>query len=121
MDMRISPPDLRRARAMSLLHEVLQIIDRSVDLDRDQRRQISMDLDILLQARGVELVDDHIREKAGLPARGPNGWTLEELIALEAGHLAALRAPVLQTVLRENVEVDAVGNLLLDPLRPVAP
>lgn len=44
-------------------------------------------------ATGVEFVTDYDREQCGLPPRGPEGWTVEELMLLERVRLSRMLAP----------------------------
>lgn len=47
----------------------------------------------LLTTEGIEILTDEDRRRAGLPPRGPNGWTAAELHALEYARLHAISAP----------------------------
>lgn len=43
-----------------------------------------------LMIDGVEVLTDHDRDTHGLPPRGEDGWTHEELVALESSRLENL-------------------------------
>jgi hypothetical protein len=43
---------------------------------------------------GVEIITDYDREQLGLPARCADGWTLEEMLALERRRLEAIMKPL---------------------------
>ncbi|MCF1468533.1 hypothetical protein FS764_16625 [Agrobacterium vitis] len=47
-----------------------------------------------LEAMGAELVTDECRRQIGLPPRDQNGWTADELIALEHFRLMMLIKPL---------------------------
>ncbi|BCH59160.1 hypothetical protein RvVAR0630_17840 [Agrobacterium vitis] len=48
----------------------------------------------ILEAMGAELITDECRRQIGLPPRDQNGWTADELIALEHSRLMALIKPL---------------------------
>ena len=52
----------------------------------------------LLMEKGLEVISDYDREQAGLPRRGPDGWTADELVALEKSRLEMLFRPFSVTV-----------------------
>lgn len=85
--------DLRRNRAQQFTAMVMNTIAQHVD-DREQMRCIHDDLFKLMHDHGVEVLTDAARHEAGLPARGPDGWTAEELIALEKKRLEMLSRPL---------------------------
>ena len=89
----IERADLRQKRATMLASAVFREIDEY--LRDDIRRNDVFDklMDIFTQ-QGVEVLTDYDRQTCGLPPRGPDGWTAEELIALEENRLAALLAPI---------------------------
>lgn len=89
--------DMRQLRIQPLLHQILHIVTKHIgdeDRRRDAERALYRELFDKLYEEGVELVTDHTRAAMGLPARGPDGWTIEELIALETKRLEMLRAPM---------------------------
>lgn len=93
----ISLPDLRHRRAMSLTALVLRIVDdhtREIRDDNHFMRDISDALMDAFMAQGVDILTDYDREQLGLPPRGPNGWTIEEMVAMEKKRLALMRAPM---------------------------
>ena len=97
----------RYLRAAGLAHEVLKIVyphlDRLADLEemfsdiegrpaegpsrKDLFRHVKGELMEILMAQGVEIMTDRLRQEIGLPPRGPDGWTVEEIIALEQRRL----------------------------------
>ena len=91
-------PNLRRIRAQSLVAQILQIVGKHMS-DEDRRRKAMRDLTYELfeamEKAGVQIVTDETRREAGLPPRGPEGWTIEELCALEERRLEALGAPII--------------------------
>jgi hypothetical protein len=48
----------------------------------------------LLDDAGAEIITDQTRKEAGLPPRGPDGWTAEELIELERRRMELLMQPI---------------------------
>lgn len=89
--------DRRRLRAMALEHAILYIVGKHIrDEDRahDCMRAISHELFDKLYAEGGEIITDTTRAEAGLPPRGPDGWTHEELINLERRRLEIMMAPI---------------------------
>ena len=47
-----------------------------------------------LHKYGAEIIGDMDREAAGLSPRGPDGWTLEEIAALERKRWETFLAPI---------------------------
>ena len=88
--------DRRRLRAMALTAQIMQIVGKYVERDRERdcMRELSCELQEALEKAGAEIVSDYVREAVGLPPRGPDGWTDEELVALEKRRLEMLLAPM---------------------------
>lgn len=89
--------DMRRLRIQPLLHQILHIVTKHIgdeDRRRDAERAICNELFDKLYEEGIEIVTDHTRAAMGLPPRGPDGWTMEELIALEQKRLEMLTQPI---------------------------
>lgn len=74
--------DLRRNRADEITAGIMRVIEKHVG-NRADLSAIQSDLRQLLHEAGAEIVTDHMRHAAGLPPRGPDGWTVEELHQLE--------------------------------------
>lgn len=110
-DMRLN---IRQRRADTVLHEVMRIFvpyikslseyrreqekdclfpDESFCDERELYREVADKLMKMLHAQGAEIVSDNIRQEVGLPPRGPDGWTAEELLALEQCRLGVLTKP----------------------------
>lgn len=89
--------DRRRIRAQMLTAQILHIVGRHLS-DEDHRnkalREIAYELQEALERAGVEILTDDDRRAAGLPERGPEGWTIEELIILEEKRLEVMRRPI---------------------------
>lgn len=83
--------DHRRVRADRLLASIMQAIDPWIDYER--RSDVYYALRDILYREGVEVLTDYDREMAGLPARGPDGWTIEEIIAWDRRLLMQLMQP----------------------------
>lgn len=88
--------DLRRRRADAVVHHVWQEIRKHVD--RDRERDVFYALQDALATIGVDMVTDYDRQQLGLPARGPDGWTPEELAAMERLRIDALLRPIYGTI-----------------------
>lgn len=86
-------PNRRHQRAAALLAAVYQAIAPYLDAREDpgEVRGLIMDL---LTAEGVEVLTDRMRADIGLSPRGPDGWTAEEILALEAHRLDAMLRPL---------------------------
>ena len=90
--------NLRQRRAYGLAHELMNRIMKAspyLHYQADGREQCAIHDAItgFLAEVGAEIVTDRDRSEAGLPPRGPDGWTVEELIALERRRTEALYAP----------------------------
>lgn len=90
-------PDTRYIRAMRLnaavMHRLGPILDEP---EIDLYREVSCALLAVLMEEGVEALTDYDRQEVGLPPRGPDGWTIEEMIAMEKKRLEALMVPLLE-------------------------
>ena len=87
---------------MPLLHEIMRALRpfldeldgrRPADWPRPDREVHSV-LYSVLMAEGVEVVTDSLRQEIGLPARGPDGWTPDELLAMEKIRLEIMSRPM---------------------------
>ncbi len=104
--------DLRRMRTQGLVHRIVDFTLKRLpditgrELSRDEyyeietivRRAVHEGATDALMEAGAHLVTDYDRHEAGLPPRGPDGWTVEELIAMEKRRIEALYAPITVTV-----------------------
>jgi hypothetical protein len=98
--------DMRMYRAQSLMHAVLQRIDPYLDpeLGNHARRDVYEALLKLFHDEGVDVITDAQRADAGLPPRGPDGWTIEEMMAIEKRRLDILTAPIYAAFPKEALE-----------------
>jgi predicted subunit of tRNA(5-methylaminomethyl-2-thiouridylate) methyltransferase len=97
--------DYRRMRIQPLLHQILHIVSNHLsddDYRRNAIRELHNELFDKLHEEGVEIVTDHTRAAMGLPPRGPDGWTAEEIMALEKRRLELMLAPIPPIVLRQS-------------------
>lgn len=92
----IERQDRRRLRAQALTHHIMSIVGKYVneDRERDCMRDLHRELMETLYNKGVEIISDLDREAMGLPPRGPDGWTVDEIIALEKRRLELMYAPM---------------------------
>lgn len=92
--------DLRNQRAMQLssmiMHELSSCFNPE---DVNKAHHI---LENLLYSEGVEIITDHARATAGLPQRGQDGWTLEEIRALENRRLEFMLNPIQRPLVSPN-------------------
>jgi hypothetical protein len=88
--------DKRRLRAMALTAQILQIVGKYIprDQEHDAMRDLHYELQEALEKVGAEVVTDFDREQYGLSPRGPDGWTMEEIMKLEARRLELMLAPL---------------------------
>lgn len=105
--------DRRQQRALMFTHMMMAIVRKHLEkfMDdcvegiwsrdyRDVMRDVTCELEDLCRREGIEILSDQMRADIGLPPRGPDGWTVEEIIALEEKRLEIMRAPmVIQPVL----------------------
>lgn len=91
--MELQRHDRRRLRAQPLLHALMEKVRPYLRDERDLR-YIFSELDQAMREAGVELLTDVIRSDLGLPPRGPDGWTDEEIRALETARLDAITRPI---------------------------
>lgn len=89
--------NLRRCRADALASEVMNKIDQFIDY-RDQKREIHYAILELFLTEGVEILTDYTRQEAGLPPRSGDGWTPDELRALEMRRLEVMTRPLTMPV-----------------------
>ena len=87
--------DKRRMRAMALTAHIMQIVGKyDRDRERDCMRDLSYKLQEAMEKVGAEVVTDFDRQQYGLPPRGPDGWTMEEIVKLEQKRLEMMYAPM---------------------------
>jgi hypothetical protein len=88
--------DKRRLRAMALTSQILHIVAKYVphDRERDCLRDLSCELQEQLENAGAEIISDFDRQQYGMSPRGPDGWTMEEIIELEKRRLEMMYAPM---------------------------
>ena len=88
--------DRRRLRAMAVTSQIMQIVGKYVDpgRERDCMRDLTYELQEAMEKVGAEIVSDLDRQQYGLSPRGPDGWTMEEIIELEKRRLELMFAPL---------------------------
>jgi hypothetical protein len=89
--------DLRRLRIQPLVHLIMHAVAKHIGEEgrrRNAMRAIYEEVFDLLHKEGVEILTDHMRAEMGLPPRGPDGWTIEEIVALERLRLELLTRPL---------------------------
>jgi len=104
--------DIRRRRAESLMAAVLSNLYPCIDATHPEdlpHRITSLVQEAMFEVmfeHGVEVLTDADREAAGLPPRGPHGWTIEELMALERRRLEVLTRPLTMTMPAQAVRTE---------------
>lgn len=97
--MKMPMMDRRRIRADQILAAVLHAIEPFVK--DGEMNDAARSLTALLRTEGAEIVTDAMRADAGLPPRGPDGWTADELRAVEAHRLSLMLQPLQQARIDE--------------------
>ena len=100
--------NIRALRAQSVVSGIMEIVGRHAP--GADKYSIYRELVESFEKQGVEIVTDHTRQEAGLPPRGPLGWTAAELVALEQARLEALLRPLAVTVRKDDprLRLDAI-------------
>lgn len=78
--------DRRRHRATQLTAAIMRKVGHLVE----DRREFHDLLFELFHQEGYEVISDYDRAEMGLPPRGPDGWTLEEIAAVEQVRLEVI-------------------------------
>lgn len=87
--------DLRRRRAEMLVGQIMRVIDDKLNEEIPRvRHDTHYALLELFMQEGIEVLSDYDRAAAGLPPRGPDGWTMDEIIAMEKYRLELLYRPL---------------------------
>jgi hypothetical protein len=82
-------------RAMVLISMINHLVRQHMVPREDKSwRDLDYALEELFVKEGVEVLTDLSRQDLGLPPRGPDGWTVEEIIACEQRMLEAMLRPV---------------------------
>ncbi len=90
--------DRRRMRADALMNLIIRTaLECKEDTTEDPHRfeqELYERLGAELNKYGAEIISDSDRAQYGLSPRGPDGWTAEEITALEQKRLEALTKPM---------------------------
>lgn len=86
--------NLRLNRAEQLIAAVMSAVCPHLSEEHDAARDVYYALVDMFTRDGIEVLSDYDRQAAGLPPRGPDGWTMEEIVELEKRRLEALARPV---------------------------
>lgn len=101
---RIPLLDLRERRAMGLVHAVMREIEPF--LLHEDMRKVQSRIQTLFERDGAEVLTDYDRSTLGLPARADNGWTMEEILAMEERRLRVMMAPLPPVVMPRSAWED---------------
>lgn len=94
--------DRRRYRADVISANMMQIVSKHLGRMMPSgyagaseliMSDIQSELSGLLRSHGAEIISDADRAAFGLPPRGPDGWTQEEIVALERRRLEVMSQP----------------------------
>jgi len=110
--------NLRHIRAQVLIKEIMDVVKPHIRDDEDGRywereKDILRTLYDRLEEAGAEIISDYTRELAGLPPRGPDGWTFEEIIELEKRRLEIMMKPptiLVDPTLPANIAIIETGK-----------
>ena len=83
--------DRQRQQTMAVVHFVMTTVNKYIS--PDEREYAYHELFEAIQKAGVDIITADHRAAAGLPPRGPKGWTDHELQVLEAKRMEMLLAP----------------------------
>lgn len=90
--------DMRLMRAQHLVSAVMQKLSPYFDERQDSARRDAYEALLeLFHSEGVDVITDAQRADAGLPPRGPDGYTAEEVLAIEKRRLDVLTGPIYAT------------------------
>ncbi len=96
---RLAPHDRRMLRAQVLTAQVMRLADPYLCTHEGGNHRCFYDeLMKLFWNGGFDILTDADRAEAGLPIRGRNGWTVDELRELERYRLEAMMRPLTVTV-----------------------
>jgi hypothetical protein len=98
--------NLRQHRAMRLVAALMHELSPVLPEDKYVRRDVYDVLTRTLSAEGIEIVTDADREALGLPPRGPDGWTAEEIVTMERRRLDEMLRPISMIVPKEPAHDD---------------
>jgi len=89
---------------LSRLNDIVRSVDEGLASSKGDRPRgdVYNALMTTLMELGVEVITDDMRNQVGLPARGPDGWTPDELIALETARLDAITRPLAPIVIKTS-------------------
>lgn len=93
--------NVRRRRADALAVAAFRKIEQFIDYDK--HRDVMEALIELFCHTGIQVLTDTERAEAGLPPRGPEGWTAQELAVLEAHRLHVLIGPLQPVVFKPEI------------------
>ncbi len=92
--------DRQQRQTMAVVHFIMSTINKYIPPeDREYARH---DLFEAIQKAGVEIITAENRAAAGLPPRGPKGWTDHELHIMEAKRIEAMLAPMPPIIMTKN-------------------
>ena len=96
--------DMRLMRAQHLVAAVMQKLGPYFDDRQDSARRDAYEALLeLFRSEGVDVITDAQRADAGLSPRGPDGYTVDEMLAIEKRRIDMLAAPLIATLNGEPV------------------
>lgn len=87
-------PDRQRMQTMAMVAFVMNAIGKHIPDDGSSHKRATYDLFDALQNAGVDVITAEHRKAAGLPPRGPMGWTDQELHIMEQKRIEAMLSPM---------------------------
>jgi len=87
-------PDRRRHQVMAIVALVMDAIGKHIPDDGHSHKHATYDLLEALDKAGIDIITEEDRARAGLPPRGPKGWTHQELQIMDHKRLMVMLEPL---------------------------
>ncbi len=113
---RIAPRNMRLDRAnqlVAIISDMAEDVLKRTDHPADFSRTLHTRLLDYLHDEGAEIITDRDRDAAGLAPRGLEGWTAEELRALELHRMEVMLRPMPPVLF---VDPSKPGQILPGPI-----
>jgi hypothetical protein len=96
-DLELDPPriNLRAIRVQQLVSMVLRSVSsHAPEIVHRQLMNIGAELTDEFEKNGLEVLSDYQRQLMKLPKRGPDGWTVEEIIRWDNYRMELMTRPI---------------------------
>lgn len=91
----------RHRKVQMIVGTVMQIVEKHLP-PISNRTRIAYALYDEFSKVGAEIISDFTRQQLGLPPRGPDGWTQEEIKAYETRLLHTMLEPFPHTIIKKD-------------------